>query len=235
MEENLNDLIPANFNEDSEILISERDLHEFLGIKTPFRVWHQRMIAYYGFEENEDYKKVFEKSYTAGGEQAVVDYMISVDMAKEIAMVQRSIKGKTARKYFIEVEKKFRANQVEVTNALPISTNSLVVDSIDFNLPSIINTTSSNLTANFRDTAKLIGVRENLLVNWLLLNNYCYRDKKGSIKPYAKFMDYFAMREFTTESGHSGMQTLINAKGREIFKALLRNENVIKNEVKLLE
>ena len=43
------------------------------------------------------------------------------------------------------------------------------------------------------------------------------------------------MREFTTESGHSGMQTLINAKGREIFKALLRNENVIKNEVKLLE
>ena len=71
---------------------------------------------------------------------------------------------------------------------------------------------ANNVTTNFRDTAKILGVRENLLVNWLLLNNYCYRDKKGIIKPYAKYMEFFQMRDFTTESGHSGTQTLITAK-----------------------
>lgn len=92
-----------------------------------------------------------------------------------------------------------------------------------------LDNVTSNLTTNFRDTAKIIGVRENLLVNWLLLNNYCYRDKKGNIKPYAKSMEFFAMREFTTSSGHSGTQTLINSKGREAFKNMLIDENVIKN------
>lgn len=111
----------------------------------------------------------------------------------------------------------------------PISTDDTVAQSTY-----IKEEKSRTLNTNFRDTSKLFGVRENLLVNWLLLSNYCYRDKKGNIKPYAKFMDCFHMKEFSCESGHSGVQTLINPKGREFFRNLLVNENVIK-EVKLLE
>lgn len=246
MEQDLQKLIPFTLDDDNHILISAKELHQFLQIRTSFRVWFGRMIEY-GFEENEDYKKVYINNDTVGGNQTVVDYMMKIDMAKEISMIQRSKRGKAVRKYFISVEQKFKVAQIAIKNLLEITNNNyqnlsdksksytystkeklLVTEKLD--------NVTSNLTTNFRDTAKIIGVRENLLVNWLLLNNYCYRDQKGNIKPYAKSMEFFSMREFTTSSGHSGTQTLINSKGREAFKNMLIDENVIKNsEMKLLE
>lgn len=233
MKERLEDLIPINITEESDVLISARDLHDFLEVKTNFRIWYPRMVDY-GFEEREDYKKVYEKTNTLGGEQTVVDYMMNVDMAKEVSMIQRSKKGKEARTYFINVEKKFKAAQVALTSLTTFT---------DYKNQPIYNNDNGykvaedcgNLKTNFRDTSKLYGIRENLFVNWLLLNNYCYRDIKGNIKPYAKVMEYFNMREFKSESGHSGIQTLINSRGREFFRNLLINEKVIKEEIKLLE
>lgn len=94
---------------------------------------------------------------------------------------------------------------------------------------------SINLSTNFRDTAKIIGIRENLFISWLLLNNYCYRDASDNLKPYGYAMDYFTFRFYTTEHNHSGIQIMINSRGREVFKALLIDEKVIKNdEIKLL-
>lgn len=244
MEGKLENLIPISITEESDVLISARDLHDFLEIKTNFRIWYPRMIDY-GFVEKEDYQKVYEKTNTLGGQQTVVDYMMNVDMAKEIAVIQRSEKGREARTYFIKVEKKFKAAQVALRSLLEITENNFknsttfpaYNNELNFNNEKVykVEEKPGNLKTNFRDTSKLYGIRENLFVNWLLLNNYCYRDKKGIIKPYAKVMEYFYLKEFTTENGHSGMQTLINPKGREFFRNLLIDEKIIKEEIKLLE
>ena len=235
MEENIENLMPFSLNEENDILISARDIHEFLNVKTSFRLWFPRMTEY-GFEEEEDYYKVYERVSTSGGSQTVVDYMISIDMAKEIAMIQRSPEGKTARKYFISIEKKFKSAQRAISTLLEMTQNNLKNTNQRKSQEYIVEEKTINSGTNFRDTAKILGVRENLLVNWLLINKYCYRDKHGKIKPYAKFMEFFAMKDFSTDYGHRGTQTLINKKGREAFKRYLTNENIIKNnEVKLLE
>lgn len=233
------DLIPFTVDDENHIFISAKNLHQYLGIKTSFRVWFARMTDY-GFEENTDYKKVYKNGYTVGGNQMEVDFMMKIDMAKEISMIQRSDKGKAVRKYFISVEERLKIAQMAIKNILNMNNQDFTYSQYSSENNTIYaNETLSianNVTTNFRDTAKILGVRENLLVNWLLLNNYCYRDKKGIIKPYAKYMEFFQMRDFTTESGHSGTQTLINSKGREEFRSMLMDENVIENnEIKLLE
>lgn len=104
----MNNLIKIEVNENQEQLVSGRELHEFLEIGTQYTKWFERMCEY-GFVENTDYISISQKRLTAqGNETEYIDHAIKLDMAKEIAMIQRSEKGKQARQYFIEVEKKFK-------------------------------------------------------------------------------------------------------------------------------
>ena len=95
-------------NEDGKLLVSLRELHEKLGIKTQFTKWAIRMFEY-GFEENIDYIPVSQKRLTVqGNETTFTDYIVTIDMAKEICMIQRSDIGREFRKYFIECEKQLK-------------------------------------------------------------------------------------------------------------------------------
>lgn len=115
----MDNLININTNSEN-ITLSARELHEFLEIGTEFRKWFPRMIDY-GFDENIDYQRVSQKCPTLGGIQEIVDYEIKLDMAKEIAMIQRSEKGKQARKYFLEVEKMWNSPEMIMKRALEIA------------------------------------------------------------------------------------------------------------------
>ena len=87
--------------------VSARELHEFLEIGTRFDKWFNRMISY-GFEENSDFRLVGQKRPTNNPKNPIttyIDYEITIDMAKEISMIQRTEKGKQARQYFIQCEK----------------------------------------------------------------------------------------------------------------------------------
>lgn len=91
---------------------SARELYVFLQVKTDFATWCKRMFEY-GFEENKDYsllsKNGIQNSLPKNGERNAhnkIDYALTLDTAKEISMLQRTEKGKQARQYFIEVEKK---------------------------------------------------------------------------------------------------------------------------------
>lgn len=91
-------------------LVSGRELHEFLEVKTKYKDWFPRMVEY-GFDEEIDYIRVAQKRATNNLKNpvtTVIDHGISIDMAKEISMIQRSQKGKLARQYFIECEKKLK-------------------------------------------------------------------------------------------------------------------------------
>ena len=98
----MNELIKITEKEGQQ-LVSARDLHEFLEIGQDFTNWIKRMIEY-GFEENQD----FTVAKISEGKVTKHEYIITLNMAKEISMIQRSEKGKQARKYFIQCEKKLR-------------------------------------------------------------------------------------------------------------------------------
>ena len=83
-------------------VVSARDLHNYLEVDTPLSMWMPRMIEY-GFDEGKDFITFLLES--TGGRPST-DYALTLDMAKEISMLQRSEKGKTARQYFIACEKK---------------------------------------------------------------------------------------------------------------------------------
>lgn len=101
----MNELIKVKVNKNNEQVVSGRDLHEFLEINTPYVKWFNRMLEY-GFEENIDYlvTDIFVHN-SKGGRQTQIDHILKMDMAKEICMIQRTEKGRKARRYFIEVEK----------------------------------------------------------------------------------------------------------------------------------
>lgn len=101
-----NELIKIAKDENGNSVVSGRDLHEFLEVNEKYTQWFNRMMGY-GFTENVDFISFSEKTEKLGG-RPKVDHALTLDMAKEISMIQRTEKGKQARQYFIEVEKAFK-------------------------------------------------------------------------------------------------------------------------------
>lgn len=115
----MNELIKIKTNED-DITLSGRELHEFLEIKTEYAKWISRMIEY-GFTENQDFRVIVKNDENPKGGRPGSDHEIKLDMAKEIAMIQRNEKGKQARKYFLEVEKAWNSPEMIMKRALEIA------------------------------------------------------------------------------------------------------------------
>ena len=113
-------LLPIVQMKDSVQAVMGRDLHEFLQIGTDYRHWFPRMAAY-GFEEGTDYcLKNDHSSPTAGmPSRPRLNHIVSLDMAKEIAMIQRSELGQQARRYFIEAEKQLQRKRQAEQQQLP--------------------------------------------------------------------------------------------------------------------
>lgn len=103
----MKELIKVTENEQGQQLVSGRELHEVLEIKTRFNDWIKRMISY-GFIENKDYTLLTQKRVTNNPKNPYTeetDYILTLDMAKHIAMVQRTEIGMQVRNYFLECEK----------------------------------------------------------------------------------------------------------------------------------
>lgn len=83
--------------------VNARDIHEFLEVKTRFDMWIQRAIEKYDFKANIDFCTILGES--SGGRKAT-DYIVTLDMAKELSMLENNSKGREIRKYFIKIEKK---------------------------------------------------------------------------------------------------------------------------------
>lgn len=112
-------LIPIR-EDDGRQAVSGRDLHAFLGLGRDYTTWFKSMVEY-GFTEGEDFTPVRVES--SGGRPGA-DHVLTLDMAKELAMIQRTDKGKQARQYFIEVEKRSLA-------AIPTGSNLLALAVIE--------------------------------------------------------------------------------------------------------
>lgn len=99
----------ATINNETINAVNARDLHRELGVKTQFKDWMPRRIDEYGFEEGRDFTVLKnERGRNANGKFCSKEYIISLDMAKELAMVENNAQGRKIRQYFIEVEKQYR-------------------------------------------------------------------------------------------------------------------------------
>lgn len=124
-----NQLVPVQENEHGEVVVSGRMLHQALEVKTQYKDWFPRMTEY-GFIEGQDFNPLKIEQVRLEGNRhvtrQVTDHIISLDMAKEISMIQRSEPGKKARQYFIQVEKAWNSPEMIMKRALQIADKKIV-------------------------------------------------------------------------------------------------------------
>ena len=93
----------CSINEQTLDTVNARELHTFLEVGRHFATWLNARIKQYGFEEGEDFTVISrDPKWGSGNRGATKEYFITIDMAKELAMVERNEKGKQARRYFID-------------------------------------------------------------------------------------------------------------------------------------
>ena len=226
----MNEIIKVNYDNDRPTVLA-RELHEFLSVETPFRLWFPRMSEY-GFTEGNDYTPYI--FVHPQNHQETTDYQLTLEMAKEICMLQRNERGKQARQYFIQLEKDWnspekvmaralqiadkRIKRLETENASLTVSNQIMQPKADY----FDELVDRKLLTSFRETAKQFEVKEKDFIGLLLDKKYIYRDKKGKLQPYANKNDgLFEIKEcFNDKTNWSGTQTLITPKGRETFRLL---------------
>lgn len=185
----MNELIKVTTNENDEQLVNGRELYEFLGVKDNYTDWFKRMIKY-GFDENVDFISFSEKSDKPFGGRPQVNHYVKLDMAKEISMLQRTERGKQARRYFIQLEKFWNSPEMVTKRALEfqqkkievlqlenesLKPKALFADAVDASKTSIL----------IGDLAKLIkkngiDIGQNRLFQWLRDNGYLIARKGES-------------------------------------------------------
>lgn len=228
----MNELIKISYENAERPTVSGRELHEALEVETPYHKWFPRMCEY-GFLELEDF---WTKMSESTGGRPSTDHQLTIPMAKEICMLQRSEKGKQFRQYFIRVEEAWNSPEMimkralEIANekvkALQVSVSQLTVDKqiMQPKADYFDELVDRNLLTGIRETAKELKIKQNTFVNFLLDKKYLYRDKKGKLMPYAKPMEngLFEVKEFSNEkTGFSSTQVFITPKGKETFRLLL--------------
>lgn len=120
----MNEVMKITINENQEPVISGRELHKFLEVKTPYTQWFERMCEY-GFIENVDFASLSQNCEKPFGGRPATDHAVKLDMAKELAMIQRTERGKQARQYFIQVEKDYNSPEKIMARALHIANKEL--------------------------------------------------------------------------------------------------------------
>lgn len=171
--DNLVNNLEVKVNENQEPVVSGRALHEGLEIGTQYTKWFDRMCEY-GFEEKQDYIAISQKRLTAqGNETTYTDHVLKLDMAKEIAMLQRSERGKEIRQYFIKVEKEWNSPEKVMARAvlmankqLDITTKKLEITTRELEkaTTTIGQFASSKNTLLVRETAKAISKSDTNIV-----------------------------------------------------------------------
>jgi len=114
----MNELIKVNYETEYPSVLG-RELHGFLEVSTEYAKWFERMCEY-GFTEGTDFSSFLTES--TGGRPAT-DHLLTIDMGKELCMLQRNERGKQARQYFIQVEKAWNDPEMIMTRALKLAEN----------------------------------------------------------------------------------------------------------------
>ena len=243
----MNNLININYNEDQPT-VSARELHEQLHIGTKFTTWFDRMKEYGFTEGNEFFPKMGETSENGG--RPSVDYDITVDMAKQICMIQRTPEGKAVRQYLLDLEKAWNSPDQIMSRALKMAdrtinnlkeTNAkLLEDTVRMKPKEIFAdaVSASHTSILIGALAKIISqngvqIGQNRLFAWMRENGYLITRRGADYNmPTQKSMEMklFEVRERTVNKPDGSSMitrtTLITGKGQQYFiNKLLNNKH----------
>lgn len=232
----MNQLIPTQQNDEGNILVTGRDLHGFLEVETPYTIWVKRMIDY-GFDEGTDF---ITKMLESSGGRPSVDHHIKIDMAKEISMLQRNEKGKQARQYFIEVEKKWNSPEMIVQRAMEIQQHKILMlenqieeDKRYTNFGKVVEVADTSI--NIGSFSKLmyekhgVNIGRNKLLAWLRENGYLIKGGREKNFPKQRYIEQelFELKPTIVKRTHGDVQggtPMITGKGQIKISELLIKE-----------
>lgn len=235
----MNNLINVTLNENQEPVVSGRQLHKVLNVNSNYTTWFERMTEY-GFTEGQDFLPHLEKSTGGRPKQ---DHVLKLDMAKEIAMIQRTDKGKEVRQYFIQVEKDFNSPEKIMARALKIADRKIIslehknevlqleleearkqTDYLDLILQTkdMLTTTQIaqdyGMSANkFNQILKQVGIQRKVNGQWILYTKY---QGKGYIA--SRTFDYVGK----DNKVHSKITTVWTQLGRRFIYEKLKDNDI---------
>lgn len=242
----MNELIKINY-ETEQPTVSARDLHEQLNIETPFKKWIDRMCEY-GFEEETDF---WTKMSESTGGRPAAEYDLTIDMAKQICMIQRTPEGKECRQYFIDLENAWNTPEQIMARALKMASQSIdslkdrckflggqiveqqkVIEELQPKANYVDKILSSKSLVTTTQIAKDYGVSARTFNK--MLNDLGVQYKvNGQWVLYSKYQNCGYVHSKTIDITHSDgrpdvrMQTEWTQKGRLFLYELLKKENIV--------
>ncbi|HDD3639920.1 TPA: phage antirepressor KilAC domain-containing protein [Staphylococcus aureus] len=232
---NIGEMFNIQEKENGEIAISGRELHQALEVSTRYDKWFERMTEY-GFENGIDFISKVEKVH--GQKRArtyeQINHILTLDTAKEIAMIQRSEPGKRARQYFIQVEKAWNSPEMIMQRALKIANNTInqLETKIERDKPKIVfadavaTTKTSILVGELAKIIKQNGVNigQRRLFEWLRQNGFLIKRKGVDYNmptQYSMERELFEIKEtsITHSDGHTSISKTpkVTGKGQQYF------------------
>lgn len=236
----MNTMIQIHYENADRPTVSGRELWEALEVETPYKKWFDRM-AEYGFSENLDFWTNLSES--TGGRPST-DHQLTIPMAKELCMLQRTEKGKFWRQYFIGVEEKWNSPEAIMARALQLSNVKLkqlettVTDlqkQVEQDKPKVLfadSVTASSSSILIGELAKLIkqngvDMGQRRLFAWMRENGYLIKRKGSEYNlPTQRSMEQGLMEIKETSVVHTGYTTIsktpkVTGKGQVYFINLL--------------
>ena len=236
----MNTMIQIHYENADRPTVSGRELWEALEVETPYKKWFDRM-AEYGFSENLDFWTNLSES--TGGRPST-DHQLTIPMAKELCMLQRTEKGKFWRQYFIGVEEKWNSPEAIMARALQLSNVKLkqlettVTDlqkQVEQDKPKVLfadSVTASSSSILIGELAKLIkqngvDMGQKRLFQWMRENGYLIKRCGSEYNlPTQRSMERGLMEIKETSVIHSGYTTIsktpkVTGKGQVYFINLL--------------
>lgn len=229
----MNELINITLNKNHEPVVSARDLHKGLEVKTRFSQWVEQNFKI--LEEGYDFTSVVGTTVVNNGAtREIQDYALSLDASKNLAMISKTEKGAQVRKYFIQVEKDFNSPEKIMARALLMADQKVhkLEAQIEADKPKVIfadAVSASHTSILVGDLAKLISqngykIGANRLFSWLRENGYLIKKQGASWNmPTQKSMELklFEIKETNIQhaDGHISINKTpkVTGKGQQYF------------------
>lgn len=244
----MNELIKVNYDNDRPTVMG-RDLHEFLEVGTRYDTWFGRMTEY-GFMENVDFIAIAQKRATAQGNVTVYrNHHMTIDMAKELCMIQRTEKGKQARQYFIQVEKAWNTPEMVMARALKMADKKVLslqnrvfelATAIEVQKPKVLFaeavevSKSSILIGELAKILKQNGIEigQNRLFSWMREEGYLCKSGENYNLPtqYSMELGLFEIKKTTINNPDGSVRvtrtTKVTGKGQIYFVNKFKNSEM---------
>ena len=232
-----NELIKIDYTNSDRPTVLGRDLHAMLEVEARYNDWFPRMCEY-GFKEGKDFYSFLSK--TPEGGRPKQEHQLTIAMAKELCMLQRTEKGKQCRQYFIQVEEAWNTPEQVMARALQMANrmvdklkkdNAYLLEKAEADAPKVLfadAVAASHTSILIGDLAKLIRqngveVGQNRLFQWLRDNGYLCSTGERYNLPTQKSMELklFEVKETTISNPDGSIRitrtTKVTGKGQAYF------------------